>query len=215
MTGVAVITAIYDGFDTLKPVCPQEEVADWVLVTDRPPADSLGWRVVLEPCLGFPPSRAAKVPKCLPWLFTEAPASVYLDASYRVTSPALVAGVLAAAAPLAQFVHPWRDCALAEAEFSAGLPKYAGQPLAAQAACYREAGHPDHWGLWASGVIGRWHTEEVRKAGEAWLGEIAAWSLQCQVSEPYVLRNLGLRPAPLPGNHLGNPWLSYEGSARH
>ena len=217
MTAVAVITAIYDGYDTLKPVLPQDGVdVDWVLVTDTVPADPLGWRVVHDPQPpGMWPSRAAKEPKFRPWEYTPAPASIYLDASFRITSPLFAVEALALADPIAQFEHPWRDCIYDEADASERLLKYVGQPVTEQADSYLAAGHPPNWGLWASGVIARRHTPEIMKLGAAWTAETDAWTLQCQISQPYVLRNLGLRPASLPGDHFTNPWLAYEGSARH
>ena len=216
MTSVAVITAIYDGFDTLKPALPQDGMdVDWVLVTDNPPANPLGWRVVHDPQPGVAPSRAAKNAKFRPWEYTSAAVSVYLDASFRITSHWLAADGLALADPIAQFPHPWRDCIYDEADASMPLPKYAGQPVTEQAACYRVAGHPPHWGLWASGVIARRHTPEIMALGAAWTRETDMWTLQCQISEPYILRNLGLRPVTLLGDHFTNPWLAYEGSARH
>ena len=216
MTAVAVITAIYDGFDTLKPTLPQDGVdVDWVLVTDNPPADPLGWQVAHDRMPAMSPSRAAKEPKFRPWEYTDAPASIYLDASFRITSPLFAAGALALADPIAQFAHPWRDCIYDEAQVSVALPKYDGQPVIEQAACYRRLNHPEHWGRWASGVIARRHVPLVKALGDLWAVETDAWTLQCQVSEPWVLRNLGLRPASLPGDHFTNPWLAYEGSGRH
>jgi hypothetical protein len=218
MSDAAVITAIYDGYDDLKPAVHQVGLdVEWILVTDDPtvPEDVLGWHVICEPRPGIHPNRAAKRPKFLPWEYTDAPASVWVDGSYRVTSPALAAEVLATADPLTQFIHPYRGCAYAEAEYSLTLEKYSGEPLAAQAACYREAGFPEQWGLWTTPLIGRQHTAEVRQFGELWLAEVDRWSFQDQVSEPYVLHSLGLRPALLPGDHWFNPWVKWEGSARH
>lgn len=219
MTGrVAVVTAIYDAYDVLKPVLPQVGAdVDWVCVTDDPALQdgALGWRVVHEPRPGLHPNRAAKRPKYEPWRYTDAGASVWVDGSFRVTSRAFVADVLALADPIAQFVHPWRDCLVEEAAASVSLAKYDGEPVLAQAARYRAAGHPEHWGLWATGVIARRHTPEVRYLGEKWTDETQQWSFQDQVSQPYALRLAGLRPAALPGDHLTNPWLRYEGSGRH
>jgi TOD1/MUCI70, glycosyltransferase-like domain len=217
VSATAVITAIYDGYDSLKPACPQDGLdVEWVLVTDEPgiPDGSLGWRVVHEPRPGLHPNRAAKAPKFRPWEYTDAPASIWVDGSIRVTSPAFAAEVLAYADPLAQFVHPSRDCIFDEARASM-YPKYAGEPVTEQAAHYREAGHPEHWGLWAGSVIARRHTPDVMRLGYAWSAEVARWSFQDQISEPFVLRTLGQRPASLPGGYQGNQWTAWEGSGRH
>jgi Protein of unknown function (DUF616) len=217
----AIVTCITDGYETLKPTLPQVDAdVEWICVTDGrpfPPAEEAeGWNMVMDPALhGQHPNRAAKRPKLEPWRYTDAPSSIWIDGSYRVTSPFFATQVLAYANPIAQFPHPWRDCALDEAEFSATLAKYAGEPLMEQMRHYEKFGHPRHWGLWAAGVIARHHTPEVRYLGEVWRDQIGQWSFQDQVSQPYALRKSGLRPNSLIGDHLINPWLNYEGSARH
>jgi hypothetical protein len=220
MSDIALITAIYDSYDELKPTLSQKGVSvDWVLVTDdealQDKPTARGWRVVYEPRPGVHPNRAAKHPKYEPWKYTGADRSVWVDASFRIVSEAFAAEALSYADPIAQFAHPWRDCLYAEAKESAGLAKYAGEPVLEQADHYSIQGHPENWGLWATGVIARQHTDAVRELGARWLAETYEWSFQDQISQPYALRETGLRPAVFPGNHLATPWLAYEGSARH
>lgn len=213
---VAIISAVYDGYDTVKPVLAQAGLeVEWVLVTDHEPIGVLGWRVVVEPQPDVPPNRAAKAPKFEPWKYTDAPASIWLDASFRVTSPDFAAEALAFAKPIAQFTHPWRDCLYAEAVEIAALGKDPEGVAAWQTKRYREAGHPIGWGLWASGVIARRHSAAVKRMGAAWAREVGSGSARDQVSQPFVLREAKLRPASLPGTHLANRWLAYEGSGRH
>lgn len=230
----AVITGIFDGYDTVKPICPQvmrifgydvEMKVDWVLVTDNPallteaePGALAGWRVVENPQPGLHRNVAAKYPKFHPRAHTRALLTAWIDGSYRITSPRFLAEAGEYAEPLAQFAHPWRDCLFDEAAFSATLPKYAGQDLARQAAEYREAGMPEHWGLWATGVIIRncnYYRDALSDFSAAWMAEVQRHTFQDQVSQPYVLRRYQLRPSALPGDHISNPWLKYEGSARH
>lgn len=218
MADVAIITAVYDGYDSVKPVLKQSGVkADWFLVTDRVLDEYFahGWTVLHEPCPDLPPNRAAKAPKFEPWKYTDAPASIWIDASFRVTSPDFAAGALALAKPIAQFVHPWRDCLYEEATEIARLGMDPDGVGAWQSDRYRGAGHPEHWGLWASGAIARKHTAAVKRMGVAWAREVAGGSVRDQVSQPFVLRQSKLRPAALPGTHFVNEWLAYEGSGRH
>jgi hypothetical protein len=223
MSDVAIVTAIYDGYDELKPVLPQAGLdVEWVCVTDGAPLPDAeaarGWSMVCEPRPGVHPNRAAKHPKYEPWKYTDAPVSLWVDASFRVVSERFAVEATAGLTdeePIAQFQHPWRDCLFSEAKESAGLAKYAGEPVLEQAESYRQAGHPEGWGLWATGVIARRHTEAVRRMGWLWLAETYRWSFQDQISQPFALREKGLRPLALPGNHLATPWLAYEGSARH
>lgn len=218
---VAIITAVYDRYDELKPTRPQNgHSVDWVFVTDdddlKNETTAQGWRVVYEPRPGVHPNRAAKRPKFLPWEYTDASASVWVDASFRIGSERFAADALSYADPIAQFVHPWRDCLYDEADAVLGLEKYAPDTdVHAQKSAYAHIEHPAHWGLWATGVIARRHTTRVRMLGNAWMTEVYEHTYQDQISQPFVLRNVGLRPTMFPGTHFSNPWLTYEGSARH
>lgn len=245
MTRATVLTALMDDYDSLKVICPQDGAeVNWVCLTDskeiRDDAEAYterlvesgtvlaglhhptGWEVIYyDRPADEHPNRAAKRPKMHPGMYTGAPASVWLDASFRVTSRRFVVDTItmATASPsgIAQFRHPWRDCYFDEAAASCVLPKYADEvPLIMQQAdAYVEAGMPRHWGLWATGVIARIHTRPVLDWGMAWARQINANSYQDQISHPYTLWKHGLRPVDLPGNHFGNPWLAYEGSGRH
>lgn len=210
----ALVTAIYDGYDELKPL-PELGDVDAVCVTDTPDLAAEGWRIVYEPRQGLHPNRAAKIPKLCPWRYTAADQSVWIDAAYRVVDTDFVTEAIKFADPIAQFVHPWRNCIYPEAEVSIQMGKYGSEPIHDQAFEYRTNGHPGAWGLWATGCIARLHTSKVIAFGNAWLSEIDRWSFQDQVSEPVALRSCGLYPSPLPGDHLTNPWLSYEASGRH
>lgn len=216
----SILTAIYDGYDSLKPVMPQEGCdVEWVCVTDDPDLldhpNAKDWRIIHEPHPGLHPNRAAKHPKMLPARYAHTDRSVWIDASFRVTSPTFVVEALAYADPVAQFIHPWRDCAYEEAAASTGLAKYAGEPIGQQMEAYRREGFPTRFGLWATGVIARHHRPSVLRFGEVWLKEIERWSFQDQLSEAPALWRLGMRPNALPGTYEASPWLAHEYSARH
>lgn len=217
---IAIITAITDGYDTLKTPLPQQGAdVEWICVTDGQPLPDIdaavGWTLINERRRGAHPNLAAKLPKLRPWKYTDAACSIWVDASFRITSPRFAVEAMAYADPIAQFTHPWRDCIYTEATASQDLPKYYGEPIAAQAAHYWEQQHPEHWGLWATGVIARCHTQAIVDFANTWAREINTWSFQDQISQPYALRQAALRPTPLPGTHFANDWLTYEGSPRH
>lgn len=226
MPTVAIITSITDGYETLKRIKPQFGIdVEWIAYTDgkeeREPDH--GWAVVgmrdddfLPEDLRHP-NRKAKLAKCRPWEVTQAPYSIWIDGAYRVVSPVFAMQAIQFATPIAQFLHPWRQCIYTEAAESRRLARYADQheEIADQAREYEEIGHPPDWGLWATGVIVRKHSADMQAFGNQWLSEIRWHSYQDQVSEPVVLRLCDLRPQALPGDHIKNPWLSYEGSARH
>jgi hypothetical protein len=216
MADVAIVSAVYDGYDSVKPVLKQTGIeVDWVLVADKAPADPLGWRVVVRPQPKLAAVRAAKRPKFLPWEYTDAQASIWVDAAFRITSPDFTAEALELAKPIAQWVHPWRDCLYQEGTEIVRLGMDPDGLADPQMDRYRDAGHPEHWGLWASGVIARQHTPAVKRMGAAWAREVRAGSQRDQVSQAFVLREAKLRPAALPGTHFANPWMKHEPSGRH
>ena len=210
----AILTAVYDNYDPLKDIAPQPLEVERICVTDNPHLVSHSWKVIYDPRPGVHPNRAAKRPKMCPWLYTDADVSIWIDASFKVLSTDFVEQVLAYL-PLGQFLHWDRQCIYKEGDYSIGLGKYSKEPIKEQMADYLDRGHPQEWGLWATGLIVRAHTSKIRSFGEAWLAENEKWSFQDQVSEPVVLREHGLRPQTIPGNYSQNPWLQYAGSSRH
>lgn len=219
-TKVAVITAIYDGYDSLRPVLPQNGDYDieWICVTDTLAvvAEPRGWEVLFEPRPGVHPNLAAKRPKMLPWRYTDAENVIWIDASFRIVNPNFVHEALLYANPFAQFVHPERDCLYDEAKLSERMPyKYGGHPFKTMLERYSSWGHPQHWGLWATGVSARKYSPEMREFGRRWLDECEQYSFQDQVSQPAVLNQFGLYPIAFPGSPYQNPWIEFQGSGRH
>lgn len=154
--------------------------------------------------------------------------SIYLDASVRVRNgAALIAAVRAAmdrsitqemdgamglieASGLAFFAHPEdpHRSLEEEATFSMTMGKYAGEPCLEQVAHYRACGRalegvstvPFTYALFAGGVIGRDHTDINARFEKAWFDECVHWSVQDQLSLPFVLRSEGRVPGVIPGN---------------
>jgi hypothetical protein len=210
-----IITAIYDNYDTLKPALKQSIDVEWVCVTDDKYLCGESWHTIYEPRPHLHPNRAAKTPKMLPWLYASTSTSIWVDASFRVVSSTFAEDVLNYAQPIAQFSHPWRSCAYDEAYECFQIPKYNREVLAVQTQYLSWRKHPKKWGLWATGVIARRHTSQVVQMGCDWLADVHNYSFQDQVSHPDVCRRNDLRPIDLPGTHLANQWLAYEGSGRH
>jgi hypothetical protein len=216
---VGVITSIYGGYDQLAIPPVQTIDTEWVCVTDDPTLDGGGvWKVIHEPRPDLPARLAAKVAKCLPWLYLSAAHDmlVWMDGSCHLQAPQTLEQ-LAVTAPeglVSQFVHPVRQCIYDEAAFSAPLPKYAHQPILEQANHYRSSGHPEQWGLWATGFIVYRMTGAMRRQmGHHWLGEQLRWTNQDQLSQAYVWRCAGSRPVELPGALLANGFVTWTAHA--
>lgn len=202
---VTVLTSVYGSHDQLPPAPEQTVGAKWLYVTDSD-EDVPGWERIHEPRPHMHPRMAAKVAKCLPWQYAETDTVVWMDGSCRLLRRDVLELVLRVTEghPLSQIRHPWRDCCFDEAEASQPIPKYQPYPILAQAEHYRRLGHPEHWGLWATGFMvwrtdGSWSTrEKLVEFGEDWLCEQARWSYQDQISEAVCARWHGLKPHYLP-----------------
>lgn len=210
---VAVLSSIYGDYDERSAPPPQTVDAEWILVTDVA-RDVPGWTVVVEPRPDVHPRLAAKVAKCLPWHYTEADITVWMDGACQLLHDRALEGLLAEAEgeTLTQFVHPWRDCIYTEAEASTGMPKYAGRALREQVGHYRKGGHPADWGLWATGLIVRDRGRDPYKhdeLGHRWLAEQVRWTYQDQLSEAVVLRKLALWPHTFAGPLHGNGYVAW------
>lgn len=187
---LAAVCAIYGGYDLIPPV--PEGVDDAVLVTDVPVRS--GWRNVVEPSDAHP-RLAAKRAKARPDLYTDCDASLWMDGSIHVRDGSFARHVreLLGRTELVLTDHPeTRRCLYDEAEHCQDWPKYADEPLREQTQHYRDEGMPAGFGLWAAGCIARSHTAAMKDLGDAWLREMERWSIQDQVSLPYVLWRDGI-----------------------
>ena len=199
---LAAVCAIYGGYDLIPPV--PEGVDDAVLVTDVPVRS--GWRNVVEPS-GAHPRLAAKRPRCRPDLYTDCEASLWIDGSIHVLDDRFIRLVRERLEQheLVLWDHPEdRDCFLEEARHCHDWPKYRDGPLLAQAEHYLAQGMPEHFGLWATGSIARRHTDRMRALGDAWLDEMERWTIQDQVSLPYLLWRDGIVPGTFGIDQLDN-----------
>lgn len=201
---VAVVSAVFGGYDDPEPFPQQTIECDAVLVTDRP-YDVPGWRNIVVTGLDPDPRMASKQVKCQPerWV-PQAEHIIWVDGQITVRSPAFTEwcldradGALVAATP-----HHQRNSIVAEAEAGQGPQgrgRFTGQDTIGQAKHYLDEGHPDSWGLWWTAVMVRDHTlANMDRFGAAWLAEQQKWSTHDQVSFPHVARvHLG-RPADLP-----------------
>jgi len=207
----AIITATYGGYDTPKPL-PQDHGFDAAVYVTDTPVEVEGWTVVVEPST-LHPRLAAKAAKCAPWRYMDADASVWIDGAYQVVSPDFRSAVdeHLMRDPFVVWTHPeTRTCLFAEATFCQDWAKYRDWPIREQTAHYRAAVMPEGYGLWACGTVARRHTVDQQELGEAWLAEQMRWSIQDQVSLPFLLWQRGVKPAVWNHAQWLNPWLVWS-----
>jgi hypothetical protein len=206
---IALITAVYGGYDPIRPLPLVHGFDDAICITDASSHIGNGWRVMVDP-RNEHPRLAAKRPKMMPWLFTDCDAAVWLDASFQVVSEELRPWVEAhlTGNDFVVWQHPeGRFDIRDEVDVSLCLPKYEGSRLREQLQSYVDEGMPQHWGLFACGMIGWVFTDTTMAFGERWYEENVRWSVQDQVSLPFLLWDSGMSFGLWQANEYDNPYV--------
>jgi len=223
---ITVVTAAYGNYDIPWSMPDHPDVESTAVTDDFEIGKSFqdaGWdHVTFQPLPHLHPRMAAKVPKCDPWRFCFSgwtDTIVWLDASARIVDmDKFVAAIRSVpdTQSIGQFKHPDRDDIVDEAFVSERMEKYQGQDVVTQAKLYQRRGLPNHWGLWATGMI-VYHPSvyDHQSFGNAWLAEQAAWTYQDQISEPYLLWRAGYQPWPLPGGLRDNGYVEWMPHTRN
>lgn len=211
---MALITAIFGDYDVPKPLNYGHGFDDAILVTDNPTLEAHGWRIHLN-AKGWSPRMSAKYPKISPFDYVGADAYVWIDAAFTVINPEFRVFCEQALEgnDIVVWEHPhrWhRNCLYPEAELSLTLPKYAGSKIQAQVDHYRAEGMPADFGLWACGSIVWRNCPEAKAFSKAWLAEIRRWSVQDQISFPYLVWKMSPKLGVFPANEMENPYLRWS-----
>jgi hypothetical protein len=214
---VIVYTAIFGGYDELKPHPDHPGVDEWLCITDDPDMRCSGWNVIVDeaeaPEVAEHPRMQAKWHKCYPP--DNHAKSIWIDGSMLIHDPEFFTTVLELldTADMVMFQHPSRTSIIDEARVSEQMVKYHGLPVVQQAMYYCNDWEWNDRELWASTTIGRNHTDPVFELGSAWFRECAEWTYQDQISLPPLLERYGIVPAALPHNLWRNPWFGLRGHA--
>lgn len=209
-----IITAIYGGYDGIRELPDGHGFDQALLVTDNPNTTSETWTVIYDPRPGLHPRLAAKYPKILPFEYLETQTAVWIDGACQVTNPGFRAWLEEhPETDLTAWAHPersYRNCIYAEAALCQDWPKYRDFPIRAQVEHYRTMGYPEGNGLYACGTLLWRDTATAHKLALEWLHEIETWSIQDQISLPYLLalepRSFGTFTA----EEFGNPWVTWH-----
>jgi len=213
---VALITACYGNYDPVRDLPDGHGFDEAICVTDRADLVGEGWSPFVE-WRDEHPRMAAKRPKMLPWLYTDCDAAVWLDASFQVTGTTMRPWVdkHLARDDFVAWAHPeGRICLWQEAQACWDFPKYRDQPIRQQAEHYLREGMPQHWGLFAAGTLGWVFTKEAKRLGGAWYREQQRWTVQDQISLPFLLWSSGKKFGVWEGNEYDNPHVQLRWDER-
>ena len=219
---ICIYTAIYGGYDSLKPQPKQSIPADFICFTDADLEAPAPWIAIRDMRLpDLHPRLRAKWHRTHPhsmfpalplrrawrWFLKRYTHTIWIDGSVQLTSRdfAKVATESAQRTGWAMFAHPRRNCIYDEFAFSLSMLKYREQPMAEQVQYYRAEGFPEHAGLMATGIIVRQtNRQDIAAANEDWWQENLRWSYQDQLSLPFVFWRRGMKWDVIPGNLWSN-----------
>lgn len=200
MTRIAVISATYGSYDDLHPLPHQraDSPVETILVSDRPIVVP-GWRTIVQERDGLHPRLAAKFPKACPQNYTDADIVIWLDAHLEVHSPSLAVDLATELddAEFGAFRHTHTRSLTEELALAKVTGKYDDARMDAQVKTYLARGYPDEWGMWMSGLTVRRMTMNIEAMGQMWLNELVEWTVEDQLSLPYVLHECDIVPRDL------------------
>jgi hypothetical protein len=210
---VALLTAIYGDYDVLQPLPADHGFDRAVCVTDNPDLSADGWEVLHVPSSDTP-ILAAKLPKMRPFDFVTTDVAVWLDGSFQVVDGAWrdfcvrsVEGF-----DVVAWEHPeGRTCLFEEAAYCQDWPRYRPYPIREQVGSYRRAGMPGDFGLWACGGLAWRNSDRAKRFGAEWARHQVEWSIQDQISFPFVAWRSDARVGTFAGHEFQNPYLRYVG----
>jgi GT2 family glycosyltransferase len=215
-TPVVIYTTVFGNYDEVKPIPKQKgyKEVEYICVTDNPKLvcpDPWKRLVVVNPCGSLDPRMRAKYHKLL---FFRNPVLnkfyklLYIDASIEVTSDSLLLEAFGDMEHMKLFKHPSnRTTIQEEIKEARKLVKYVGEYMEAQVDHYTEQGYKNEKGLWACGVMARTNNKKVRELMEAWWEENVQWTIQDQLSFPYVCWKQDFNPQAFNGNQGKNDWF--------
>jgi hypothetical protein len=196
MTEICVYTNVTGGYERrlYKPRAQSRDVR-FICFSDNPALATNGWelRDAIRPPGIARPDLVNRYHKLFAHrLLPEAACSIYIDANLQVTGDLvpLVDQLRRTNALLGAARHPERTSYLDEIDACLRNCKFKmddEERVAAQKACYQQAGIPQA-GLLAAGILVRRHgSAELDHAMTLWWNQIRAYTARDQISLPYVL----------------------------
>ncbi len=198
---IVVATSITGNYSRLLPPMAVNPGFRYVCFSDAP-ADGHGiWEVAPLPFENPDLTRLSRFPKLNPHiLFPKARWFIWVDANIIINADLAkyIRIVQDSGAPAGFIPHPDRSCLYLEAIVCDTTGKDSKESLGRQANHYLAAGHPQNAGLYENNffVADLGHPESG-KLFAAWWEEYMKFSRRDQLSLPFVLNSLGIKPARL------------------
>lgn len=211
MKSIAVYTAIFGNYDTLKdpPFRELLDQADFYCITDNKDAKSDYFKIIYEPSRFDDPTRDARYYKIMGHeVIRQYPISIWMDGAFEIKHPGFLDVVsYLTSADIALYKHPDRQCIYDEAAACIRLKKEKINVIVRQLLGYFFRGLPADIGLNETSLLVRRKAFFDGDMCKLWWKEVRDHSKRDQLSFNYVLYRTGQRCDIIPGNNLSNAYL--------
>jgi len=205
---ITVITAIFDGYDTLREPLIQSSECRYICYTDHP-WTSKTWEMRVPPDLDGLPARRARRYKVL--AEADTPFVLWHDGSMQLKCDPVDLLPHIEDANMVAWKHPWRSCLYREAKECIDRGRGNRQEIEAQVTRYQAAGMPTQMPMIETGFLLRRNCPEQQAFNRAWWAEIEAGSWRDQISFPYVCWKTGTGHNLFPDKLRANRWVILHG----
>ena len=220
----AVITAIFGNTDELHEPVPQTRETDFYCFCEagREPPHKAGtlWKLITEPLYEKCPRTYKNGKLKAKWYKMQAHKISFLkkydfilwvDGSVKIKSKNMVSAFMnRAGGSICLFRHPWRQCIYKEAEAVKGKLHSINEPVVKQIQYYNDHRYPKNNGLYCGTVFGMYRSEKMNRIMDAWWDQVKRFSARDQLSLPYVMWRLKIRPSIFEGNIYQCKYFSKE-----
>lgn len=208
---IEAYTAVFDGYDTLKPskfypTCITDKIQD-----------VRGWYWYEVKYNFRSPVLANRFYKFFPWeVFPRADVTIYFDGNIELTtSPQVIVDKYLGNKDIAVFEHPeGRNCIYQEAKAIVKRHKAKPGPVEAYIEELRSWGYPEHAGLAACYVLIRRNTAEMHRLGTAWWKMFNEGPKRDQLYFNYLCNEMGIEYNLIKGNLFKDTSIDFKRS-RH
>jgi len=208
---IAIITGLCGDRDRISNPTVIHEGVDYISFSDKPWPNTI-WRQnnIIDFTFDstYKNRRNAKIYKIMPMIM--APGYDYyfwVDATHDVIEhPIHIIQKYLNHSDIAVFKHRERNCVYDEIEELKKLEYDYKEVLTKQSEIFRNVDFPVNYGLYELPVIAWRNTRQSQKLALRWWEFICGHSSRDQISLPFILWSLSMRPAILPGRVNGGLW---------
>lgn len=191
-----VYTAITGDYDELHDPTYIDHNIEYVCFTNNKKIKSSIWRIVYVENEGLSDVLLARKIKLFPHKYLNGRASsIWVDGKLQIIGDLQeLVNTYCNSSPIFCFSHFLRNCIYDEAVACLTNNKISKQEIMPQICSYYQEGYPFDAGLYETGFIYREHNEKVMCLMDAWWNEILKFTYRDQISLPYVVKKIGLKP---------------------